>query len=122
VLAIAAHVQALLSRDSLLPTLARVLREDGMKSLELATAIAGCFLACSSLAQLHKLLLENQVRGGLVCCNLMLGTVCAVSCWFIAAWHSWLTCCWRFRFEAACRDSKLLVVQGIKGCVLASLP
>jgi hypothetical protein len=33
-----------------------------MKSLELATAVAGCFLACSSLAQLHKLLLENQVR------------------------------------------------------------
>jgi hypothetical protein len=59
----ASPLQSLLSRDTLLPTLARVLREDGMKSLELATAVAGCFLACSSLAQLHKLLLENQVRG-----------------------------------------------------------
>ncbi|WIA24018.1 hypothetical protein OEZ85_013641 [Tetradesmus obliquus] len=56
-----AHLEALLSRETLLPTLARVLREDGVKSLELATAVAGCFLACSSLAQLHKLLLENQV-------------------------------------------------------------
>jgi hypothetical protein len=54
-------IQSLLSHDTLLPTLARVLREDGMKSLELATAVAGCFLCCSSLAQLHKLLLENQV-------------------------------------------------------------
>ncbi|KAF6257067.1 kinesin-associated protein-domain-containing protein [Scenedesmus sp. NREL 46B-D3] len=52
----------LLSRDSLLPSLSRLLREDGLKSLELATAVAGCFLACSSLAQLHKLLLENQLH------------------------------------------------------------
>lgn len=54
-------MQALLERDNLLSTLARLLREDGLKSLDLATAIAGCFFACSCLQQLHKLLLENQV-------------------------------------------------------------
>jgi hypothetical protein len=63
-------LQTLLGRDNLLSTLARLLRDDGLKSLELATAIAGCFYACSCLKQLHRLLLDNQVRGtaDMSCC------------------------------------------------------
>lgn len=56
-------LQPLLGRDNLLSTLARLLREDGLKSLELATAIAGCFFACSCFKQLHRVLLDNQVTG-----------------------------------------------------------
>eukprot|EP00775_Hariotina_reticulata_P002316 gene2316-2624_t len=55
------NLEPLLERDNLLSTLARLLREDGMKSLELATAIAGCFFACSCFKQLHRVLLDNQV-------------------------------------------------------------
>jgi hypothetical protein len=54
-------VQALLSRETLLSTLARLLREDGPRSLDMATAVAGCFYACSCVKELHRQLLDNQV-------------------------------------------------------------
>lgn len=56
--------QVLLSRETLLSTLARLLREDGPRSLEMATAVAGCFYACSCVKELHRQLLDNQVGAG----------------------------------------------------------
>lgn len=55
-------LQVLLSRETLLSTLARLLREDGPRSLDMATAVAGCFYACSCIKELHRQLLDNQVR------------------------------------------------------------
>ncbi len=55
-------MQALLSRDSLLGILARLLREDGRKSLELAGALASCFYCLSAFSQLQRPLLDHQVR------------------------------------------------------------
>ena len=59
---LSASPQALLSRETLLSTLARLLREDGPRSLEMATAVAGCFYACSCIKEMHRQLLDNQVR------------------------------------------------------------
>lgn len=56
------RLQALLARETLLSTLARLLREDGPRSLDMATAVAGCFYACSCVKDLHRQLLDNQVR------------------------------------------------------------
>lgn len=53
--------QALVAYESLLPTLARVLREDGKRSLELATNLVSAFYCCSALRQLHALISDNQV-------------------------------------------------------------
>ncbi len=58
--------QALLSRETLLSTLARLLREDGPRSLDMAMAVAGCFYACSCIKELHRQLLDNQVCS---CCQ-----------------------------------------------------
>jgi hypothetical protein len=55
-------LQALLVRETLLSTLARLLREDGPRSLDMATAVAGCFYACSCIKDLHRQLLDLQVR------------------------------------------------------------
>jgi hypothetical protein len=46
---------------SLLPTLARILREDGRRSLELAGAVVSAFFALSTVRQLHAPLSELQV-------------------------------------------------------------
>lgn len=59
-----ANPQELLGRETLVATLARVLREDGRRSLELATSLTGAFWALSVLAPLHRALLEQQVRVG----------------------------------------------------------
>jgi hypothetical protein len=58
-----ANPQELLGRETLVATLARVLREDGRRSLELATSLTGAFWALSVLAPLHRALLEQQVGG-----------------------------------------------------------
>jgi len=55
------RIQSLLSHHSLLPTLARVLREDGKRSLELAAALATVFYTVSSVRQLHSQIGELQV-------------------------------------------------------------
>lgn len=61
--------QALLSRETLLSTLARLLREDGPRSLEMAAAVAGCFYACSCIKELHRQLLDNQVGANVASCH-----------------------------------------------------
>lgn len=53
--------QALYVHASLLPTLARLLREDGRRSLELSAAVAGAFYALSCARQLHRPIGELQV-------------------------------------------------------------
>lgn len=63
---IVSSAQALLSRETLLSTLARLLREDGPRSLDMAMAVAGCFYACSCVKELHRQLLDNQVRAAVV--------------------------------------------------------
>jgi hypothetical protein len=55
------HVQALLSHPSLLPTLMRLLREDGKRSLDLSAAVAAAFYSLSCLRQLHRVVGELQV-------------------------------------------------------------
>ncbi|KAI8472723.1 MAG: kinesin-associated protein-domain-containing protein [Monoraphidium minutum] len=58
--------EALLSHPSLLPTLARLLREDGRRSLELAAAVAACFYSLSTMRQLHHVVGELQVGAQLL--------------------------------------------------------
>ena len=50
-----------MAHPSLLPTLARLLREDGRRSLPLASAIASAFCVLSSFRQLHHNISELQV-------------------------------------------------------------
>lgn len=50
-----------MSHPSLLPTLARLLREDGRRSLELAGAATSAFCVLSSVRQLHRIIGELQV-------------------------------------------------------------
>ena len=56
-----ALLQALLLHPSLVPTLARLLREDGRRSLELAAAVAGVFHVMSTMSHLHAVVSELQV-------------------------------------------------------------
>jgi hypothetical protein len=44
-------------------TLARLLREDGRKSVDLATNIISVFFAFSNFSQFHQVILENQLVG-----------------------------------------------------------
>jgi hypothetical protein len=53
--------QALAQHSSLLPTLARVLKEDGRRSVELAAAVASVFFSLSTVRQLHAAISELQV-------------------------------------------------------------
>lgn len=57
----AQHLEPLLSHATLLPTLARVLRDDGKRSMELCIAIQSVWLVLSNFSQFHQLLIENQV-------------------------------------------------------------
>lgn len=53
--------QVLRTHASLLPSLARLLREDGRRSLELSANVAGVFFALSCGRQLHRTIGELQV-------------------------------------------------------------
>lgn len=53
-------MQALASHPSLLPTLTRLLREDGARSLDLAAAVACALYALSGVRQLHRAIAELQ--------------------------------------------------------------
>ncbi len=53
--------QTLLSHDTLLQTLARVLREDGKRSIDLCTNIISVFFSVSNFTQFHSLIMQNQV-------------------------------------------------------------
>ena len=57
----AQHLEPLLSHATLLPTLARVLRDDGKRSVELCIAIQSVWLVLSNFSQFHQLLIDNQV-------------------------------------------------------------
>lgn len=57
----AQHLEPLLSHATLLPTLARVLRDDGKRSVDLCIAIQSVWLVLSNFSQFHQLLIENQV-------------------------------------------------------------
>ena len=57
----AQHLEPLLSHATLLPTLARVLRDDGKRSVELCIAIQSVWLVLSNFSQFHQLLVDNQV-------------------------------------------------------------
>ena len=51
----------MLSHATLLPTLARVLRDDGKRSVDLCVGIQSVWLVLSNFSQFHQLLIENQV-------------------------------------------------------------
>lgn len=51
----------LLSQDTLVPTLARVLRDDGKLSTELCLALMRVLFCLSCFSQLHTLLVDNMV-------------------------------------------------------------
>lgn len=55
------HLTALLEHPSLLPLLARSLREDGRWSPDLSTHILSAFFALSQFSQLHAKLLELRI-------------------------------------------------------------
>ena len=55
------NMTVLLQRPALLSVLARLLREDGRKSLDLCLGIVGLFCALSYFQQLQSNLVENQV-------------------------------------------------------------
>ncbi|KAL3149688.1 Adenylyl-sulfate kinase (APS kinase) [Trebouxia sp. C0009 RCD-2024] len=57
----AQHLEPLLSHATLLPTLARVLRDDGKRSVDLCMGIQSVWLVLSNFSQFHQLLVENQV-------------------------------------------------------------
>ena len=57
----AQHLEPLLSHATLLPTLARVLRDDGKRSVDLCMGIQSIWLVLSNFSQFHQLLIENQV-------------------------------------------------------------
>ena len=54
-------LESLLAHETVVQTLARVLREDGRKSVDLATNIIGVFFSFSNFSQFHQVILENQM-------------------------------------------------------------
>ena len=55
------NAEALLAHESLLPTLARMLREDGKRSMDLCIHIAFVFFSLSNFSDFHALVCDNQV-------------------------------------------------------------
>jgi hypothetical protein len=55
-------LQALLGHPSLLSVLARVLKEDGRRSLALAHSLVSCFACCALFTPLHDTVMQHQVR------------------------------------------------------------
>ncbi len=56
------HFNVLLSHESLLQTLARIMREDMKKSIDLCINIVSVFFSISNFSQFHQLIMDNQVR------------------------------------------------------------
>jgi hypothetical protein len=56
-------LESLLAHETVVQTLARLLREDGRKSVDLATNIISVFFAFSNFSQFHQVILENQLVG-----------------------------------------------------------
>lgn len=54
--------QTLLSHETLLQTLARMLREDGKRSIDLCTNIISVYFSISNFSQFHGLIMQNQAR------------------------------------------------------------
>ena len=54
-------LETLIMHEPLIGALARVLREDGKKSIELATNILTVFFAISNFSQFHQVVLQNQI-------------------------------------------------------------
>lgn len=54
-------LESLLMHEPLIGALSRVLREDGKKSIELATNILTVFFAISNFSQFHQVILKNQI-------------------------------------------------------------
>mmetsp|Transcript_31985 Transcript_31985/g.38691 ORF Transcript_31985/g.38691 Transcript_31985/m.38691 type:complete len:802 (+) Transcript_31985:194-2599(+) len=55
------NLEVLLMSENLLSALARVLREDGRKSIDLAINIVSVFFSFSHFSQFHQVILEHQV-------------------------------------------------------------
>ncbi|KAG2449627.1 hypothetical protein HYH02_005160 [Chlamydomonas schloesseri] len=55
------NFEVLLSHETLLQTLSRVLREDGKRSIDLCTNIISVFFSVSNFTQFHGLIMQNQV-------------------------------------------------------------
>ncbi|KXZ50592.1 hypothetical protein GPECTOR_16g767 [Gonium pectorale] len=55
------NFETLLSHETLLQTLARVLREEGKRSIDLCTNIISVFFSVSNFTQFHGLIMQNQV-------------------------------------------------------------
>jgi len=55
------YLEDLLSHDALLGALARVLREDGKRSIDLTTNIITVFFSLSNFSQFHPLIMEQQI-------------------------------------------------------------
>ncbi|GAQ89168.1 Kinesin associated protein KAP [Klebsormidium nitens] len=55
------NLEGLLTHTTLLGALARVLREDGRKSLDLSLNIVGVYFAFSNFSQFHQVLVEQQI-------------------------------------------------------------
>ena len=57
----AAHFQPLLSKSGLVQLLARTLREEGRKSMDLAINCVSVFFSVSNFTQFHSVIMDNQV-------------------------------------------------------------
>lgn len=55
------NFEALLSHETLLQTLGRLLREDGKRSIDLCINIVSVFFSVSNFSQFHHLILDNQI-------------------------------------------------------------
>ncbi|EFJ41855.1 hypothetical protein VOLCADRAFT_77409 [Volvox carteri f. nagariensis] len=55
------NFETLLTHETLLQTLARVLREDGKRSIDLCTNIVSVFFSVSNFTQFHGVIMQNQV-------------------------------------------------------------
>lgn len=55
------NFEALLSHETLLQTLARLLREDGKRSIDLCINIVSVYFSVSNFSQFHHLILDNQI-------------------------------------------------------------
>ncbi|KAG2428744.1 hypothetical protein HXX76_011447 [Chlamydomonas incerta] len=55
------NFEVLLSHETLMQTLSRVLREDGKRSIDLCTNIISVFFSVSNFTQFHGLIMQNQV-------------------------------------------------------------
>jgi hypothetical protein len=60
-----------------LQTLARIMREDMKKSIDLCINVVSVFFAVSNFSQLHQLIMDNQVR---VHAQMMCALACSLTC------------------------------------------